>query len=377
MTQAEMTTLRSGASFYDWQHPIIQDDLANIAAQALPWQDLANRHVILTGATGLWGRFILYSLLYLNDHQNLNIKITAIVRNPDRAHEIFNAVKHRPDVAFYAHDLAQLHPFDLPQSADVVIHAASQAGPAFYGVDPIGTALPNTTGLAHLLDWSVKSSVEKFLFVSSSEVYGQLRADQIPTAETQLGMIDPATVRACYGESKRMGETLCMGWHQQTGLNTFIVRPFHTYGPGLNLHDGRVFADFIKAIMAGDPLTIRGDGSPTRAFCYIADAVAALWTVLLKGEAATPYNIGVPTETSILQLATQLVEKAFPERYLALHVGQAPAQQAGNYLASVVSRNVPEVSRLMALGWRPWTDLIAGFQRTVHVLEATHHGGQP
>jgi UDP-glucuronate decarboxylase len=370
MTQAPLTTLRTGGSLYSWQHPLIQQDLAKIAAQALPWQALANRHIVLSGATGLWGRFILYSLLYLNDHFRLGICVSVLGRDLERLNWIFSAIAKRPDVCFFQHDFASQHPIKLPQNAQIVIHAASQAGPAFYGVDPIGTALPNTTGLVHLLDWSATSGVEKFLFVSSSEIYGQLRDDQIPTDETQLGVIDPATVRACYGESKRMGETLCMGWHQQKQLNTYIVRPFHTYGPGLNLHDGRVFADFIKAIMAGQPLIIRGDGSPTRAFCYIADAVAALWTVLLKAPPATAYNIGAPTETSILQLANQLIDHAFPKRTLSLQVGQAPAQPVGHYLPSVVSRSVPDISRLLALGWSPWTDIVSGFQRTVEVLEA-------
>ncbi|MEB3245885.1 MAG: NAD-dependent epimerase/dehydratase family protein [Vampirovibrionales bacterium] len=362
-------SLSSDSSAYDWQHPLVQADLSTIAAQQLPWQTLANKTILITGASGLWGRYLIYSLLWLNDNMGLNCSVLANVRNLERASTLFNPVQNRPDLTLITHDFATLAAFDAGQPAQIIIHAASQAGPAYYGIDPVGTAMANSAGLAQLLQWGQANGCEKFLFVSSSEVYGQLRPEQIPTDETQLGALDSASVRACYGESKRLGETLCVGWHQQFGLPCYIVRPFHTYGPGVNLTDGRVFADFIAAVMARQPLQIRGDGSPTRAFCYIADAVAGLWTVLLKGTPATPYNIGAPVETSILQLAQTLAHQVFADRNLEILTEKTPQQVSGQYLNSPVSRNVPQVGKLQALGWQPWTSLAAGFERTISILE--------
>ena len=136
----------------------------------------------------------------------------------------------------------------------------------------------------------------------------------MPTRETEYGYLDPATVRACYGESKRMGETLCVAYHAQYGVPAKIVRPFHTYGPGMDLSDGRVFADFVADLVARRDLVMKSDGRAQRAFCYLADATVGFFTVLLRGEAGAAYNVGNPdAEVSILELARTLAN-LFPER---------------------------------------------------------------
>src|SRR3546814_1330299 len=124
-----------------------------------------------------------------------------------------------------------------------------------------------------------------FLFISSSEVYGAV-SQEAPLEEKHYGVIDPATLRACYAESKRMGETMCIAWHQQYGIPTFIARPFHTYGPGLVPSDGRVFSDFVFNIVRNENIVMNSDGMARRAFCYATDAVVGLFSILLKGDPA-------------------------------------------------------------------------------------------
>jgi UDP-glucuronate decarboxylase len=182
--------------------------------------------------------------------------------------------------------------------------------------------------------------------------------------ETDYGYLDPATVRACYAESKRLGETMCMAWHHQYGVPARIVRPFHTYGPGMALDDGRVFADFVADILAGRDILLKSDGSALRPFCYLADATAGFLTALLKGEPGRAYNVGNPdAEISIRDLAELLVG-LFPKLELQVR-HQPPAASPSAYLKSPVARSVPDTARMGLLGWQATTSLADGFRRTI------------
>ena len=259
--------------------------------------------------------------------------------------------------------------FAIPDLGNIqyVIHAASQASPRFYGKDPVGTLLPNTVGTAALLE-ALRASADPrgMLFISSSEVYGAV-SSSAAIAEDANGVVDPATVRACYAESKRAGETMCVAWHAQHGIPTFIARPFHTYGPGLTSDDGRVFADFAFNVARGEDIVMKSDGSARRAFCYVTDAIAGFLTVLLQGTPATPYNVAnSDAELSIMELADLMIG-LFPER--GLRVQRQFDQADKGYLASNVNRIVPDMAKLHALGWRSNVDAHTGFRRMVEACD--------
>ncbi|MBV5329621.1 MAG: NAD-dependent epimerase/dehydratase family protein, partial [Chlorobium sp.] len=203
--------------------------------------------------------------------------------------------------------------------------------------------------------------VISFMYFSSGEVYGETQT--IPTKESDYGYIDPTSVRSCYAESKRMGENMCVSWHAQYQIPTKIVRPFHTYGPGMRLDDGRVYADFVRDIIENKPIVVRSEGTASRAFCYLADATAGFFTVLLKGENGVPYNVGnSQAEISVMDLANLLVG-LFPEKQLK--VIKKHIQKTNEYLQSPISRNCPDISRINSLGWEPRTSLSNGFKRTI------------
>jgi nucleoside-diphosphate-sugar epimerase len=252
--------------------------------------------------------------------------------------------------------------------ADVVVHAASQASPKYYGRDPVGTLAANALGTHQLLALARRCGARAFLYFSTSEVYGQ--ADPAAAGalrETDYGYLDPAQVRACYPEGKRAGETLCVCWHHQYGVPAKIVRPFHTYGPGMALDDGRVFADFVADVLARRPIILKSDGTARRAFCYLADATAGFFTVLLKGAPGEAYNVGNPAgELSIRELA-DLVAGLFPE--LGLTVRVEAGDRGGAYLASPVTRNAPDIAKVRALGWAPAVGPADGFRRTVRSFQ--------
>ena len=168
---------------------------------------------------------------------------------------------------------------------DWIIHAASIASPIYYRKYPIETMDANVNGLRNLLDYAVGEArsgreVRGFLFYSTSEIYGDPTAENIPTTETYRGSVSCTGPRACYDESKRYGETLCVNFARVFGLPVRVARPFNNYGPGLKITDRRVIPDFARDIVANQDVVMLSSGSPTRTFCYISDAIAGYYKVL-------------------------------------------------------------------------------------------------
>ncbi|WP_218081569.1 NAD-dependent epimerase/dehydratase family protein [Anthocerotibacter panamensis] len=341
-------------------NPIIQEDLAYITQLPLPWSNLAHKTVLVSGANGFLPAYMVETFLFLNQTMDLKIKILALVRNLGKAQKRFSHYLVSKELNFLVQDVC--NPLNYPEKIDYIIHAASQASPKYYGQDPVGTLLANVQGTYNLLTVAEQNKVEGFLFFSSSEVYGQVPSDHTLIKEEDYGYLDPTKVRSCYAESKRMGENMCISWLHQKGVPTMIVRPFHTYGPGMSLEDGRVFADFVADLIHNRDIIMKSDGKAQRAFCYLADAIQGYFTVLLKGLPGQAYNIGNPScETSILSLAKQLIA-LFPEKQLKLIEMEA---RNSNYLKSQVSRVSPDISKAISLGWKPQTSITVGFKRTV------------
>jgi nucleoside-diphosphate-sugar epimerase len=160
-----------------------------------------------------------------------------------------------------------------------------------------------------------------------------------------------------------MGENMCVAWHHQYGVPTKIVRPFHTYGPGMKLDDGRVYADFVSNAVKGTDIEVKSDGLAKRSFCYIADATAGFWMVLLKGSNAEAYNVGNPDgNISILDLAN-LISGLDVEKKMKVIFKQRSASES--YLTSPVLITCPDISKIKTLGWNPITTIEDGFRKTI------------
>lgn len=341
----------------------INQDVETILRCDLPWDKLAGARIVVTGAGGFLGGYLTRTLLGLNASGRLArpLTVVAMMRDIQTGSARFADVADAPGFELIQWDLNTIAVPDLGRT-QYVLHAASQASPRFYGSDPVGTLLPNAVGTASLLEALRRGGSGKgFLFVSSSEVYGSVPGEAT-LSETSYGVVDPATVRACYAESKRLGETLAVTWHQQYGLPTYIVRPFHTYGPGLQPEDGRVFADFAFNIVRNENIVMKSDGTARRAFCYVTDAVAGIFAVLLKGQVAIPYNVANPAaELSVMELAELLI-RLFPEKNLAIERQFAAGP---GYIPSAYSRLIPDVGRLQSLGWKAAVGPEEGFRRMI------------
>lgn len=344
------------------RHRVVEEDLAGIVAADLPWRRFAGKAVLVSGANGFLPAYMIEALLRLNETAGgPPARVVGLVRNREKALARFAAYGGRDDLEFVVQDVCE--PVAFGGRVDFVIHAASQASPKHFGADPVGTISANLLGTHNLLRLASEKGSEGFLLFSSGEVYGEVDPAKVPTKEGDYGYLDPTAVRSCYAEGKRAAETLCVAWAHQHGVPAKIVRPFHTYGPGMSLDDGRVFADFVADVVNRRDILMKSDGSARRAFCYLADATLGFFTVLLKGESGQAYNVGNDrTEASILELAER-VAAIFPERQT--RVIRRDSAQGADYLKSGISRNCPDVSKIRALGWRPTTTIEAGFRRTI------------
>lgn len=344
------------------RNTIIEQDLQNIISRINNIASLEGKTILITGANGFLPAYIIETLLYLNEKKfNKQTRILALVRNIDKAKKRFQHYENRSDLIWINQDVSD--PIITDYNIDYIIHAASQASPKYYGIDPVGTLKANVLGTYNLLELARKQNIISFLYFSSGEVYGQLKEEQIPTREDDYGYVDPMNVRSCYGESKRMGETMCVSYWHQYKIPAKIVRPFHTYGPGMELDDGRVFADFVSDIVNNRNIVMHSDGSAIRPFCYLSDATVGFFTILLNGENGSAYNIGNEhAEISIFELAKTLVN-LFPEKNL--EVVRVEVKNDKTYIKSPIVRNCPDTSKIKKLGWNSQVSITDGFKRTI------------
>lgn len=344
---------------------IIEDDLKFVINSDNPWNSLEGKNILITGANGFLPAYLIETILYLNEKKFIDkTNIFALVRNKEKALKRFHNYKNRKELKFIIQDVC--NPINLVDDIHYIIHAASQASPKFYKKDPVGTLCPNVIGTYYLLEMARRKNVEGFLFFSSGEVYGEVNGNKIPTKEDFYGYVNPTDIRSSYAESKRMGENMCVSWFKQYDIPTKIVRPFHTYGPGMDLSDGRVFADFVSNIVNQENIVIKSEGKAIRAFCYLADATAGFFMVLFKGKDGEAYNIGNDKgEISIINLAEKLVN-LFPQYKLKVIRKE---RKNSNYLESEISRNCPDISKVRSIGWEPKYSIEEGFKRTVQSFE--------
>ena len=235
---------------------------------------------------------------------------------------------------------------------DQIYHLASLASPVYYQKNPVETALSNSVGTYNLLIEAQKHK-SRILFASTSEVYGNPL--QHPQKEEYWGNVNSTGVRACYDESKRLGETLMMDFHREYGVETRIVRIFNTYGPRMNLNDGRVIPNFIKQALKNEPITVYGDGKQTRSFCYISDTVEGL-IKLMNSNYIGPINIGNPREITILELAEKIIELTDSKSEIIFK--ELPEDDP--------VRRCPDITKAKEiLGWEPKISLEEGLMKTI------------
>lgn len=242
--------------------------------------------------------------------------------------------------------------FGIPQeSFDLIYNLACPASPKWYQSDPIKTLQTNFLGTLNVLRLAKNTGARVFQ-ASTSEIYGDPLVS--PQHEDYWGNVNPIGIRACYDEGKRVAETLCYDYHRQEGVDIRVGRIFNTYGPNMALNDGRVVSNFIIQALQGKPLTIYGDGSQTRSFCYVDDTVDGIID-LMESYEIRPVNIGNDKEYTMLQLATMILELTGSDSQIEMFPlpEDDPKQRR------------PDLTRIKDIGWQPTTKLIDGLMETI------------
>jgi UDP-glucuronate decarboxylase len=304
------------------------------------------KNILITGATG----FLCSKLArkFLDE----GCRVWGLTRNKARAEELFG--KDLLWTPIYQ-DVCDM--LDVDVNFDFIIHGASPASPQLYKNFPVDIIKPNTIGTLKMLEYALLHKPKKFMFVSSAAVYGDKLKDACD--EHTPGSGNPLELRSCYEESKRMGENLVISFGHQYDIDTVIIRPYHVYGPGMALGDGRVISDFVENAVDNQPIVIRGDGLTTRTLLYVDDFVEGALKILFDGKRGEAYNIGNP----FVDLSTLEMAKVIADIYQLEIKINAPKKEG--YLPSPIDKMPINVSRLMSLGWVPKVNFQEGIVNTI------------
>lgn len=349
---------------------VVREDLDHVTgALAEEFGRMAGKRLLIAGGAGFLGYYLVQSVLRWNARGAGRPIALTVYDNYARGVPLWlSALGNDGSVSLVRHDITRPLPADIPDF-QYVVHAASIASPVFYRKYPIETMDANVNGLRSLLEYARRQQrtgapLDGFLFYSSSEIYGDPTPDNIPTPETYRGNVSCTGPRACYDESKRYGETLCVNFAQQHGLPVKVARPFNNYGPGLKISDRRVLPDFARDVLAGRDIVMRSDGSPRRTFCYVADAVIGYYKILARGRPGEAYNVGVEApEISVAELAEKVAALG---RELFGYRGRVIRKVDADYLVDNPERRCPVIAKAREhLGYEPTIPLDEGLRRSL------------
>lgn len=341
----------------------------------------AGTTVFVTGGAGFLMSYLIDVLVAWNRAQaGARFRILALDNFKTGASDRLAHLAAEPEVRLINHDVTK--PLKLEEPVHWIVHGASIASPTVYRRYPLETLDANVGGTRLALEMSRENPVRGFVFLSTSEIYGDPDPAFIPTPEDYRGLVSCTGPRACYDESKRLGETLAVTYHRQFGSPVKIVRPFNVYGPGLRLDDNRVLPDFMTQVMSGRPIVLLSDGRPTRAFCYVSDAIELIVRILFSDSVGEPFNVGNDErEISMLELA-RLTATVGAKVLNAPEIGvESEASEDPDYLTDNPQRRLADLtkSRRHFPDWSPRVGLEAGLARTFeHHLEArSRQASQP
>jgi len=281
------------------ERDIVSNDVDNIISDfkdIIP--SLNNKSILITGGRGFLGTYFLKTFVRINQFLENPMKIFVLdnlITSKDNSSQYSN-------VTFIESDIS--NDIKLSENINYIIHSASIASPIVYRKFPIKTIDVNYQGTRNLLDFAREKNIDGMLFLSSSEIYGDPKI--IPTPESYWGNVSCTGPRACYDESKRLAETLCLAYFQEFKIPVKIARPFNSYGPYLNLNDGRAIPDFFKNALEKSEIILHSDGTPTRSFCYVSDSIRGFLNILFHGASGSIYNVGNDEEISMINLSKKI-----------------------------------------------------------------------
>lgn len=343
-----------------YENDLYIEDINYVCGLDLPWEKLHGKSVLLSGATGLVGSFLVDVLL----NKGIDCTVYSLGRSEEKAKTRFTKWAENSHLIFIPYDINKPLIRDDLGTVDYVLHMASNTHPIQYSTDPIGTITTNIIGIQNMLEFAVEHHATRFAFTSSNEIYGENRGDVEMFTEDYCGYINSNTMRAGYPESKRCGEALCQAYKAQKGLDVVIPRLTRSYGPTMLMSDTKAISQFIRKGIAGEDIVLKSAGTQYYSYTYVADAVSGLLYVILKGENGEAYNIA-DERSDIMLKDLAIVIAGTAGKKVVFEIPDA-VESAGY---STATKARLDGNKLKKLGWTAKYDIQSGLRRTIEILK--------
>jgi len=345
---------------------IVRADVEEILTTELPWESLSGKKILITGASGMLAAYIVDTLLFLPDYFDCQSpQVTALVRNIDKAKKRFSSHLDNQNFKITTNDICKRLETEAFSGTEVIIHAASIPRPD--GEKPVDVMAPNLLGTWNLLEMARElQDFEQFIYFSSGIVNGENIKSDVPVSEEMFFSSSCTSPGACYTESKRAGETICISFMRQYGIPVKLVRHFGSYGPGMDLPgDPRAFTSFVKNAVYGEDIILHSTGDETRFWCYISDATEAFFRVFFGSVYGEAWNIANDEAGCTIRELAQTVGELAPDKKISVRfdAGKVPSGYTPFKSQQVT---VPGIAKLRNIGFVPKVIIREGLQRTIN-----------
>lgn len=339
-----------------------QRDIDIIMKSPIDWENFRNKTVLVTGATGRLGMYIVEALNKADIDWNLNMTIVALARSEEKLKKVFGASLKLPNIHTLIQDITE--PIRWDGNADYIFHTAGAASPRDFTDQPVDTLWGHVQGTGNVLELAREKKTQKVLYVSTVEIYGEWKSED-GIKEDDMGPMHCDNARACYPEAKRLCETMFASYEAQYGIPYVGVRLCHTFGPGISLEDGRAFAEFIKNVIDGKDIVLQSDGSAQRTYTYVADAIGAILLAFTRGKEHY-YNIANLNNLISIRDLAELIAGLDPNGKVKVVYANREEQKL-KYLPFKLG--IMNVDRITDLGWKPRVGLEDAFRYTLESFQ--------
>lgn len=343
---------------------VLYEDLKIIAESDLPFQELYNTRIMVTGATGLVGSQIVKALLVMNEVSSANIHVIAVVRDKDKGKAVFNEFNTNK-LELISWDITQNSDYD--GNIDYIIHAASPTSSKFFVESPVETILTAVNGTNNVLELARDKKVSGMVYLSSMEAFGITDSGLESVKEEDLGYIDVLNVRSSYSEGKRICECLCASYCREYDINVKIARLAQTFGAGILKSENRVFAQFARSAIRGENIVLHTEGKSVGNYCYTRDAIKGILLLLVRGNKGEAYTVANSKSNMRIRDMAEMVAKEIAGGKIKV-IFDIPEDNLTYGYAPDVKMKLNS-DKLQALGWKAEVDMFEAYTRMIESMK--------